>query len=91
MIYFIGKIKVAQILIEKGADINSKGNDGQTALQVASFASQTKMAEYLIEKGADIETKDNAGLTPLHYSALTGVFDHIQQKVDQFNNNNCVI
>jgi ankyrin repeat protein len=58
---------VMDVLLNHGADIDSKSNDGRTPL---SFAAECGVISYpspkfLVENGADIESKDNRGLTPL--------------------------
>jgi hypothetical protein len=54
-------IEIVKLLIEAGADINTKGMHGNTPLIFASFADQLKLIKYLIEVGADINIKNNSG------------------------------
>ena len=49
-------------MLECGADINARDNDGQTALMNANDEDCIKV---LIEAGADVNAKDNDGWTPL--------------------------
>ena len=58
-----------QILIERGADVNAKINDGYTSLHWASYFNAIETANFLIEKGADVGAKTNGGWTPLHTAA----------------------
>jgi hypothetical protein len=53
------------VLIDNGADVNAKDNDGWTALMYAAFSGYTETAEVLIDNGADVNAKDNDGLTAL--------------------------
>ncbi len=53
------------LLIEKGADINARNNEGRTPLLYATVTNNTELSRLLIEKGADIHAKDNDGYTPL--------------------------
>lgn len=55
------KNDVAKILIEKGADINIKSNDGTTALILACGCSE-EIARQLLEKGADIKAVTDKGM-----------------------------
>ncbi len=53
--------KIAKFLIDKGADINLKSNDGATALILACGCSE-EIARQLIEKGADIHALTDRGM-----------------------------
>ena len=52
------------MLIEKGADIHEKNNNGRTPLHFATSRGHTEIAMTLIEKGADFKARDNSGRTP---------------------------
>ncbi len=65
-----GNLVVARLLIKKGADVNAKNNDGETALMLASLNGNFEAANLLIEKGADVNAKSNKGKTALEYSFL---------------------
>ncbi|PCG20424.1 ankyrin repeat domain-containing protein [Brachyspira sp. G79] len=49
-------ITIAELLIEKGADIEAKDNDGINALVYASTYNNEEMVKFLLEKGADANT-----------------------------------
>ena len=56
---------VATLLLDRGADINSKHKD-TTALHRAIGRGDQQVAQLLVSKGADISTLEVHGLTPLH-------------------------
>ncbi len=64
-------INLVRLLIEKGADVNSKNVNSCTPLHIAAQYAKPAMLEVLLENNADVEVKDKYGRSPLH-SALTG-------------------
>ena len=63
-----GHTKIVLALIEKGADVNSKNENGTTPLHQAAYGDHTDTAMALIEKGADVNAKNDGGETPLHWA-----------------------
>ena len=61
---YLDKVKE---LIENGADINQKNDDGDTALILASFNYDIKMVKYLVDKGANIELTNKKGFDAYFY------------------------
>ena len=59
-----GHIKVTKFLIEKGANIEVKNEDGNTPLHEAVDGSHFEVVKFLIEKGAQLDAKNNANDTP---------------------------
>ncbi len=53
---------MAQLLIDKGADVNAANEDGVTPLHLAAYP---EMAEILVRNGANLEARDASGATPL--------------------------
>ncbi|MEE4215617.1 MAG: ankyrin repeat domain-containing protein [Bacteroidales bacterium] len=64
------KNEMAKFLIEKGADINIKSNDGTTALTLACGCSE-EIAKQLLAKGADIKAVSDKGMGA--FTQCTGV------------------
>ena len=68
-----GREKTAKQLLEHGADVNAKNNDGRTALMVAASSALMsasserceKTVKLLLEHGADVNAKNNDGRTAL--------------------------
>jgi ankyrin repeat protein len=59
-----GYKEVATLLLEKGAELESKDNQGRTLLWWAAKYGYKEVVTLLLEKGAEHESKDKEGLTP---------------------------
>lgn len=62
--------RVAQLLIERGADVEGRGKNGQTALMEAAKANSVVGIKTLLRFEANVAQKDRQGLTALHYACL---------------------
>ncbi len=60
------KSDIATLLLNRGANPNTKGNSTQTPLQLAINLGDQKLVELLLTKGAKIDDSDVN--TPLHYA-----------------------
>ena len=60
-----GDLEIVRLLLEAGADINSKDGHGQTALMNAAHAGQVELVRLLIEKGADLDVTAKYNLSAL--------------------------
>jgi len=67
-----GRIETVKTLTEYEVNINSKNQEGHSALQYAASKGWTEIVRYLLSKGADINISDNRGATPLHRCASKG-------------------
>ena len=66
-----GDRQAVEDLLDKGADVNAKGERG-VALHVAAWKGHKDIAELLITRGADVDAKATWGHTPLHIAAREG-------------------
>lgn len=60
---------VLHLLLDAGADIESRTQDQATALMLAAEAGNTPVAEALIKAGADVNAKNQLGQNVFHYAA----------------------
>lgn len=62
-------VKVVEILLKHGANVNGKGVDGKTALMGAVYRRNFSMAEMLIKSGANVNAQDYNGDSVLEYAS----------------------
>ncbi|XP_064642826.1 ankyrin-3-like isoform X2 [Lineus longissimus] len=67
-----GQENVVTLLLDRGADIETKTNRGSTPLYLASQNGHENVVTLLLDRGADIETKENLGFTPLLIASQNG-------------------
>ncbi len=67
-----GHLKTAEYLIQNGADINGKNDDGNTALILATALNKTNLAELLLNKGADVNARNQQGSSALIVASSKG-------------------
>ena len=75
-----GRIKLAELLIQKGAKIESPEHFSyHTPLHVAaSSEGQAGIIKLLLEKGANIRARDNDKRTPLHRAVMNSRIENIR-------------
>ena len=64
--------KLVDLLLAKGADVDEKTNNGQTAVHFAASKSNLDTARKLIAHKASVRVKDKRGQLPLHRAAAIG-------------------
>ncbi|VDI55515.1 Hypothetical predicted protein [Mytilus galloprovincialis] len=77
--YVCGNYDIVQLLINRGASVDSVGNVGRTLLHKASGDGNYKIAKILIEKGVDINASDLYGSTPLTACVLQNIEDNHEE------------
>jgi hypothetical protein len=68
------RVAMCKMLVEAGADLDVRGQFGQTVLQLACVAPtpQDKMIEFLVSRGASLLQLDDYGATAAHCAAMGG-------------------
>ncbi len=59
-------VRVARLLLERGADVDVQRRDHWTPLHVASYFGKAAITELLLEHSANASAKTDGGETPLH-------------------------
>jgi NAD(P)-dependent dehydrogenase (short-subunit alcohol dehydrogenase family) len=75
-----GRTDAANALIEAGAALDQRNNDGSTALITAAFFAHADIVEMLLAAGADKSIRNNAGSTAL--DAVTPPFEAVRNIYD---------
>ena len=73
------RTRLAQWLINKGADLSATDEDGNTPLMVAYQYGHQALAMPMIQRGADVNIQNNNGVTPLMLSVLTRTDDATEE------------
>ena len=61
-------VATATLLVERGAAVNAKNDDGNTPLHYAARKNAVATATLLVERGAAVNAKNGWGYTPLHHA-----------------------
>jgi len=67
-----GNLKVAQLLIKHGADVNAQHSVGWRPLHTASYHGHLEILRFLIRSGADVNSREPNNLAPLHLASEYG-------------------
>jgi uncharacterized protein len=68
---FAGHLKVTELLLNRGADVEAKTPHGRTALMWAALGAHTDVTSALLAKGADVNAVDDNNATAL-FLAIQG-------------------
>lgn len=75
-----GQTEMAKRLIDAGADINFRNNEGSTALISAAFFGRREIVELLLAAGADRRIKNKYGATA--YDSVAAPFSDVKSTYD---------
>jgi ankyrin repeat protein len=67
-------LKIAKLLIERGADLEAKSKNGNTALLSACRNGRDDLVQLLIDSKADVNAQNGKGHTPLIFAARNRSF-----------------
>jgi ankyrin repeat protein len=68
----LGHLEVAQVLLEAGADLHTRDDDGGTLLHAAAWSGNGAVVRFLLQRGLDVNAATKSGRTPLMAAAEEG-------------------
>jgi hypothetical protein len=75
-----GHLEIVQYMVENGANLDLRSDDGNTALMFAAEKGNTAIVKYLVENDANINARNNKGETALSWAydkGEMGVYDYL--------------
>jgi ankyrin repeat protein len=76
---FEGRTKIAELLLDKGADVNAADMYNRTALMYAATGPFPEMVELLLDHGAEVNRRDQGeGFTALMFAGAEGNTDVVR-------------
>jgi ankyrin repeat protein len=72
-----GDLDAARILLDAGAEVNAKVEDGQTPLHFAVEFGNLDIVRLLVGRGASLDLRDDDGHTPMAVAAIRGKQDMV--------------
>jgi len=80
-----GHLAICRLLLDKGAQLEAKGNYEFTSLHRAAIKGHVEIVRLLCNRGADIEARDRFGWRPLHWAANVGHISVVKELIEERN------
>ncbi|XP_075072092.1 fibronectin type 3 and ankyrin repeat domains protein 1 isoform X2 [Mixophyes fleayi] len=77
-----GFLRLVELLVDHGADINQENGSGKNSLMLACFAGHLDVVEYLRKQGVSWDSRDKSGCTAMHWAADGGHLKVIQWMIN---------
>lgn len=78
-----GQTDIARDLLDHGARVDLRDNDGRTALMEACMAGDKDLVTMLVDRGADVNAQSRHGTTPLLAACISGKPDVIRTLLER--------
>ena len=80
-----GHLAICRLLLDKGAQLETKDRNDSTPLHYASYNGQVEIVRLLCDRGADVEACDDIGWRPLHNAAREGHLSVVKELIEERN------
>ncbi|MGD8839669.1 MAG: ankyrin repeat domain-containing protein [Gammaproteobacteria bacterium] len=77
-----GRLKIAGMLLDAGAQSTSRTGEGNTLLMLAVTSRKPAMVAYLLHRGIDVDARNNSGDTALTLAAARGPVRVVEMLLD---------
>ena len=67
------RLEQAKLLIQSGAHVNARNDEGETALIATAMKGSLNCVEFLLHSGADVNVTSNSGATALIHAVVNGL------------------
>jgi ankyrin repeat protein len=74
---------IAKLLLNRGADMESQADNGDTPLAWACKMGRTSVVKVLLDQGANMQHQNHDGTTPLHFASEKGKTRMVQLMLDR--------
>ncbi|KAF7350616.1 Ankyrin 2,3/unc44 [Mycena sanguinolenta] len=79
---YYGHLRIVQLLVEHGAEVNVQGGEYHTALQAAASSGQFHVTEWLLKHSADINVQGGRDGTAIQAASYWGYKDIVQLLIE---------
>lgn len=73
-----GTLEMMEILVQSGASVNAKDNEGCICLHLAAGNGNIEITQFLVSHGAEIDAMDSFKKSALQWAAATGQFETLK-------------
>lgn len=80
--YGCGSVRIAEMLIDKGADIKFRNKYGSMPIHTAAREGHTELVKFFLSRGCDINERGRDGLSLLHCAVSSGKFELVKFLVE---------
>lgn len=84
-------IQFTQLLLENSANMDTRNNEGQTAICISCEFEQTEIVQLLLNNGANVNICNNVGLGPLYFACTTHQVDTVSLLLENHAETNVCI
>jgi ankyrin repeat protein len=80
---YCGQVEVVRLIVNRGADINIRDVNNNTALHLAAESGSVDIIQLLLDKEMSVDLTNKHGSTPLHVSAQFGKLEATKTLVER--------
>jgi ankyrin repeat protein len=74
-------LRMVKLLVENGAQVNAKNNEGITRLHMDVVFGRLRYVQYLLDHGANVKITTNTGVTPLHLATMISFYESPREAI----------